>query len=133
MSQLGFYGLLHSCIYCLYTTDPEIHRIYFRLTPFVCEYNTRLAWPVHRTLCTLYSTCISINKNIYLVYRCGLILEAGTLLRLNFVFVFYLRHLKYLGFFLPEAAQIFVCFLPEAARIFVFLPEAALIFCFSCR
>ena len=41
-SQLGFYGLLHSCMYYLYATDPEIYCIYFCLTPFVCEYNTIL-------------------------------------------------------------------------------------------
>ena len=35
----GSTGLLQLCIYCLYTTNPEIHSIYFCLTPFVCEYN----------------------------------------------------------------------------------------------
>ena len=39
MSLLRFHRLLHGCIYCLYATYPEIHSIYFRLTPFVCEYN----------------------------------------------------------------------------------------------
>ena len=33
-------GLLQLCIYCLYATNPEIHSIYFCLTPFVCEYNS---------------------------------------------------------------------------------------------
>ena len=34
------------CIYCLYATNPEIHSIYFCLTPFVCEYNNwwQLKW-----------------------------------------------------------------------------------------
>ena len=40
VSQLGFHSLLHGYIYCLYATDPEIYSIYFRLTPFVCEYNS---------------------------------------------------------------------------------------------
>ena len=37
---------MHLCIYCLYATDPEIHSIYFCLTPFVCEYNNwwQLKW-----------------------------------------------------------------------------------------
>ena len=33
------------CIYCLYATNPEIHSIYFCLTPFVCEYNS-IIWRV---------------------------------------------------------------------------------------
>ena len=39
MSQLGFRGLLHLCIYCQYATYTEILSRYFCLTPFVCEYN----------------------------------------------------------------------------------------------
>ena len=42
VSRLGFHRLLHVCIYCLYATDPEIYSIYFRLTPFVCEYNNTI-------------------------------------------------------------------------------------------
>ena len=39
VSLVRFHRLLHECIYCLYATNTEIHSIYFRLTPFVCEYN----------------------------------------------------------------------------------------------
>ena len=42
VSQLGFHRLLHLCIYCLYATYTEIHGRYFRLTPFVCEYNNNM-------------------------------------------------------------------------------------------
>ena len=44
MSLLRFHRQLYECIYCLYTTYTEIHSIYFRLTPFVGEYNTIQAY-----------------------------------------------------------------------------------------
>ena len=44
VSLLRFHRLLHGCIYCLYATYTEIHSIYFRLTPFVGEYNTIQAY-----------------------------------------------------------------------------------------
>ena len=40
VSQLGFRGLRHLCIYCLYAIYTEIHSRYFCLTPSVREYNT---------------------------------------------------------------------------------------------
>ena len=43
VSLLRLHRLLHAhgCIYCLYATYTEVHSIYFRLTPFGCENNTK--------------------------------------------------------------------------------------------
>ena len=60
---------MQSCIYCLYTINPEIHSIYFCLTPFCCEYNTIL---ILYHLLNAYSRYIALSMACWQVVElCG--------------------------------------------------------------